>query len=189
MKSWYSRHGLWILFLCCAVLPHLWALILIARDMSWVTERSNAWDAIGVASYGLLFTLIESILLFAVVCLLGFLTPRGWSVDRRIAFLSILTLTGMFWAVIAQLAFLVGFDPPAGLLRLLAGNAHPVRLMYLLAFAVVLPTVLIPALRIAASDGALKFARQVMERLTLLSAFYLFLDLLGLVVLIIRNIG
>ena len=157
--------------------------------MSWVTERSNAWDAIGVASYGLLFTLIESLLLFAVVCLLGFLTPRGWSVDRRVAFLSILTLTGLFWAVIAQLAFLVGINPPAPLLTWLAGNDHPVRLMYVLAFALVLPTVSIPALRIAASDGALKFSRLVMDRLTLLSVFYLFLDLLGLVVLVIRNIG
>jgi hypothetical protein len=189
MKSHYSRQGLWTLFLMCAFMPHVWALILIARDMSWVTERSNAWDAIGVASYGLLFTLVESLLIFAVMCLLGLLTPRGWSIERRTAFLGVLVLSGLSWAVIDQLAFLVGFSPPGSVLGFLARSEHPVRWMYGLAAAIVLPTMLIPALWVIRSERGLRIARQVMERLALLAAFYLFFDLLGILVLLIRNIG
>lgn len=46
----------------CAFSLHLWALILIFRDVSWVAERINMWDAIGVASYGLVLAFIESLI-------------------------------------------------------------------------------------------------------------------------------
>ena len=189
MKTFYSKQGLWTLFLMCALVPHLWALILIARDMSWVAERSNAWDAVGTAAYGLAFTLVESLLLFIIVCMLGLLTPRTWSSERRIAFLSILALTGLLWAVIGQLGFLAGFNPPAAALRWLAEGGHPVRVMYILALILVVPSVLLPALWVARSDGGLKTFRQIMDRLSPLAVFYLVFDLLGLVVLFIRNIG
>ena len=189
MKNLYSRQGLWTLFLMCALVPHLWALILIARDMSWVAERSNAWDAVGEASYGLMFTLIESLLLFGVICLLGLLTPRRWSAERRTVFLCVLVLAGIFWAVMGQLAFLAGFNPPAALLGWLAQSTHPVRMMYLLALVLVLPSVLLPALWVVRSERGLGLSRQLMERLSPLAVFYLVFDALGLVVVLIRNIS
>src|SRR5512141_1446140 len=69
----YTRQGLWSLFLMCAFPLHVWALILAFRDVSWVTERTNSWDAVGVVAYGLLFTLVESVLVFGIMTLLGFL--------------------------------------------------------------------------------------------------------------------
>ncbi len=173
----------------CALVPHLWALILIARDLSWVAERSNAWDAIGEASYGLAFTLVESLLIFAAMCLLGLLTPRGWSVERRIGFLSVLAFMGLLWALLGQLGFLVKFNPPAAVLGWLARSEHPVRALYLLALVLVLPTVLLPALWAARSENGMGFLRGIMERLSTLAVFYLFFDALGLLVLLIRNIG
>jgi len=189
MKNLYSRQGLWTLFLICALVPHLWALILIARDMSWVAERSNAWDALGEASYGLMFTLAESLLIFGVVCLLGLMTPRSWSIQRRVVFLCVLALSWLLWAVMGQLAFLAGFEPPAALLGWLARNAHPVRMLYLMALALVLPTVLLPALWVARSERGLGLSGRLMERLSVLAVLYLCFDALGLLVVLIRNIG
>lgn len=188
MKNFYSRQGLWTLFLACALMPHLWALILIARDMSWATERSNAWDAIGVASYGLAFTLVESLLIFGVVCLLGLLTPRGWSVERRVGFLSLLALMGLLWAILGQLGFLVNLNLPEALSRWLAGSGHPVRLLYMMALALVLPSILLPVLWVARSESGLRITREILERLGTLAVFYLFLDAIGLLILLIRNI-
>src|SRR5512143_2388513 len=74
----YSRQGLWSLFLMCALPLHAWTLILAFRDLSWLTDRTNAWDAVGVLSYGLLFALVESVLLFGMVVLLGLIVPRRW---------------------------------------------------------------------------------------------------------------
>ena len=67
----YSRQGLGSLFLTCAFPLHFWALLMAFRDISWVAERTNLWDAIGVLGYGLVFALVESILIFLVLALLG----------------------------------------------------------------------------------------------------------------------
>ena len=55
----YTRQGLWTLFLMCALPLHIWTLILAFRDLPWLTDRTNAWDAFGVMSYGLIFALVE----------------------------------------------------------------------------------------------------------------------------------
>lgn len=76
----------------CAFPLHLWTLILSFRDFSWVTERTNAWDAVGVVSYGLLFAFVESLIIFCIMALLGFLVSSKWDEPRRIALLSTLIL-------------------------------------------------------------------------------------------------
>ena len=78
---------------------------------------------------------------------------------------------------------------PAGVLRSLANTGHPVRSMYILALLIVLPTVLLPALWVARSDRALSICRELIDRLSLLASFYLLFDLLGVIIVIIRNIG
>src|SRR3990172_8272255 len=102
----YSIQGLWSLFLMCAFPLHLWAMILIFRDMSWVIERTNVWDAIGVGSYGMIRAFVESVVVFVIFTVLGFLTPANWMIDRRIAFLSLLVILLSAWGMIAQLLFL-----------------------------------------------------------------------------------
>src|SRR3972149_6026554 len=52
MSKQYSKKGLWTLFLMCAFPLHVWAFILSFMDFSWVAERTNTWDALGVISYG-----------------------------------------------------------------------------------------------------------------------------------------
>jgi hypothetical protein len=189
MKTWYTKQGLWSLFLMCAVLLHLWAIILIARDMSWVTDRTNAWDAVGVAAYGLMFILVESLLLFLAFVVLGFLTPRSWAVDRRVAFLSALALILAFWAILSQLYFLAGLSFPSWFLGLVASTGRPVFSMYIFFAGIVGASVLLPALWLARSEKSLKIWREVTDRLALLAGFYLFFDFIGLVVILTRNIG
>jgi len=189
MKIWYTKQGLWTLFLMCAVLLHLWALMLIFRDMSWVTERSNAWDALGVAAYGLVFTLVESAGLFLCAVLMGFLTPKKWSVDKRVAFLSLLVLLAALWAILGQLGFLVNFTPPEAIMRSLAESGHPVRNMYIFALIIVTLSVLLPAFWMARAERAVETARPVIDRLSVLAVFYLVFDAIGLIVLVIRNVA
>ncbi len=189
MKTRYSRQGLWTLFLMCTVLLHMWALILIARDMSWVAVRTNVWDAVGAAAYGLVFTLIESFLLFILAALLGFFTPRVWTVERRVAFLSILVWIAALWSAVSQLYFLLGASVPAGLLKLLARTSHPLRTLYLLAALLVVPSVLVPAGWMTRSERALKIWHEISDRFSLLAGFYLLIDAFAMIVMVIRNMG
>ena len=184
----YSRQGLWSLFLMCAFPIHAWAIILAFRDLSWLTERTNAWDAVGVFSYGMIFAFIESTLLFGVLVLLGLLIPKSWKEDRRIGLLAILFLILSLWAMISQLYFLAGMSPASWFVQLLLRNAHPLRALYVIAFLVVLPSFLIPAYLLTRAAQAPAFLRELIDRLSLLTTLYLFFDVLGLVVVLFRNI-
>ena len=185
----YSRQGLGTLFLTCAFPLHFWALLMAFRDISWLTERTNAWDAIGVLSYGAVFAFIESVVIFFVVALLGLTIPRQWSSDRRITFLGLLILLTSIWGMISQLLFVWNVNLPAQAVQFLRTSAHPLRILYAICLAVVLSTVLVPIYLFVRSNKSIALMRDFMERLSLISTLYLFLDFLGLVIVIIRNVN
>jgi hypothetical protein len=187
-KYWYSKQGLWTLFLMCAFPLHAWTIILALRDFSWVTERTNAWDAFGVASYGLLFAFVESLLLFIIFALLGFLISRHWAEDRRIALLSLLFFIATFWAMMSQLYYLLGITIPVSLNNFMVRSNHPVRILYGVSIPLITFSVLFPVYLVLKSDKFFRFMRELIDRLSLLTTFYLFFDVVGLVIVIIRNI-
>jgi hypothetical protein len=173
----------------CAFPLHVWTLILAFRDLSWLTERTNAWDAVGVLSYGMVFAFIESLAVFAAFLLLGLLVPPRWAEDRRVALLSVLALILSLWAIVGQLYFLMGLYPSWEVVGLLIGTGHPLRAMYLIALAVVIPSLAIPAYLIARRPGAPQAIAGLVERLSLLTSVYLFLDAAGLLIVLIRNLS
>lgn len=185
----YSMQGLWSLFLMCAFPLHLWAMILIFRDVSWVIERTNIWDAIGVGSYGMIRAFTESAIVFVIFALLGFCTPKPWSVDKRIAFLSLLVLLLSAWGMIGQLLFLWNVSLPASLMQFVIDSGHPLRMLYAMSLAVVLPTILLPMYLFIRSDKFIRFIQELIERLSLLTVFYLIFDAMGLIIVIVRNIS
>lgn len=172
----------------CAFPLHLWALILIFRDVSWVAERTNIWDAIGVASYGLVLAFIESVVFFAAITLLGLLVPTKWHENRRVALLSVLALVTTLWAIEGQAYFVWGSYIPAPVLRFLGTLEHPLRFLYLGVLAMVIQTILMPVYLVLKSDRFLSLVHGLIERLSLLTMLYLFFDLIGLIIIIIRNV-
>jgi hypothetical protein len=188
MTGKYTRQALWSLFLMCVFPQHLWTLILAFRDMSWLIERTNIWDAVGNASYALLFAFIESLLVFGLLALLGLVTPKQWEVNRRVAFLTLLLFVTVIWAMVAQLLYLWNVWLPPTLMQFIASTGRPLVMLYLLSLALVVPTVSLPVLVFLRSKKALPALLDLMDRLSTLSMLYLFFDGIGLVVVIIRNI-
>jgi hypothetical protein len=184
----YSKQGLWALFLVCAFPLHVWTIILAFRDFSWVSERTNSWDAIGVVSYGLVFAFIESVLVFLAALLLGFLISKKWNEDRRLTLVGILVFVTSLWAIASYLFFMLNMSIPGATIDFLAGMAHPLRYLYAFSFVLILPTVLLPAYLVLRSDKVLKGIQGFFDRLSLLTMFYLFFDVVGLVIVIIRNV-
>ena len=172
----------------CAFPLHAWTIILVLRDFSWVTERTNAWDAFGVASYGLLFAFVESLLLFIIFALLGFLISSRWAEDRRIALLTLLFFMAAFWAMMSQLFFLLGITLPVSLNNFMVRSNHPVRILYEVGIPLITFSVLLPVYLVLKSEKFFRFMRELIDRLSLLTTFYLFFDVVGLVIVIIRNI-
>jgi hypothetical protein len=173
----------------CAFPFHLWTLIMVFRDISWVTERTNAWDAVGVAAYGLLLALAESILVFLILTALGFIMPKQWTVDKRIAFLSLIVLIIAVWGILSQLFFLWNINLPIQTMQSLARSVHPLWWLYGGTLVIVIPTVFLPVYFFLRTDKVFLFMQGLIERLSTLTMLYLFFDLIGLIVAIIRNIG
>jgi hypothetical protein len=184
----YTRRGLWTLFLMCALPLHAWTMILAFRDLSWLTERTNAWDAVGVLCYGLVFALVESVIVFVVMVLLGFLVPGKWEAERRVGLLSALVLILSMWAMLEQLFFLAEVRLPGWLIDVLVRTGHPLRVLYVVIPLVVGATFVYPAWRLMRSERAVEAMSGVMEKLGLLAMFYLVFDVGAIVVVVIRNL-
>jgi hypothetical protein len=184
----YTLGGLWSLFLMCALLQHAWTLVLAFRDMAWLTDRTNSWDAIGVLCYGLLFALVESFVLFVVVAVLGFLLPRRWEPERRIAVLGIFALVLSLWAIVAQLFFLLNMRLSGGVVAFLVASAHPLWVIYGVLIVIVSATFALPLWAIGRPASGLKSVGALMEKLGLLAMFYLLFDAAALVIVVIRNL-
>jgi hypothetical protein len=184
----YSRQGLWSLFLMCAFPLHFWTLLLAFRDISWLTERSNLWDAIGVVSYGLLFAFVESLMVFLVVALLGLLISTKWEESRRIALLSILMFVLSLWAMYGQAHFVWNLSPSNWVLKLMAQSGHPYRVIFSITFIEVFLSIAVSTFLVLRWDKFFRFMQEAIDRISFLTSLYLVLDLIGLVIVVIRNI-
>ena len=185
----YSKKGLESLFLTSSFPLHFWALLLAFRDISWLTERTNLWDAIGVVSYGLIFAFVESVMIFLVLVLIGFVIPWRWPSDRRITFLALLILLLAVWGIIGQLLFLWNVSLPPQIIQFLRSSSHPLRILYAACLLVVVPTILLPIYLFVRSKRSVAFMQDLMERFSLLTMLYLLFDAVSLVIVIIRNVN
>jgi hypothetical protein len=186
--KWYSKKGSWNLFLMAALPLHLWAILLVLNDFSWISERTNVWDAIGVGAYGLLYALLESILVFFILLFLGLLLPKRWSENKRISMLTVIYLVAAIWAMIGQVYFLVENPVPQWIFQFLIKSGHPLRIIYVAALTLVGISVMLPVLWVIRSERATYIMTSIIDRLALLSIFYLFFDLIAVIVVLIRNV-
>lgn len=184
----YSKQGLWALFLICAFPLHVWTIVLAFRDFSWVAERTNSWDAIGVIAYGLIFAFIESVFVFLAAIVLSFLVSRKWAEDRRLALVGILVMVTSLWAIAGYLFFMMSVSIPGETIAFFANLAHPLRVLYLVSFILVVITVVIPTYFVLRSEKFVRAVRGFFERISTLTLFYLFFDFIGLIIVIVRNV-
>jgi hypothetical protein len=184
----YTRAKLWNLFLIAAFLLHVWTIILFLDDFSWVAERTKTWDAIGAGAYGLVYALLESGVIFLALALAGFLLPKRQPEDKRIATLSTLYLGSALWAIAAQLYSLHAFGVPSILIFLSIRIGHPLWVLYGCAIALIGLTVIIPAAIVYRSDRASVMMINFIDRLSVLVAIYLVLDIAAILIVIGRNL-
>ena len=171
----------------CAFPLHLWTLILVFQDVSWVAERTNAWDAVGVASYAMVFAFVESLIVFLIMAIIGFVIPRQWDANKRVSFLTLIIFLLAIWGMIGQLLFLWNINPSDQTIQFLAQSGHPLWYLYGVSLAIVIPSILVPVYFFLRSDKLSLAIQELVDRLLVLSIFYLLFDLVGVVIVIIRN--
>lgn len=159
------------------------------RDFGWVAERTNVWDAVGLLSYAMAFALLESIGVFLIVALLGILVPAGWGADKRLALLGILFLVVSLWVILGQLYSLYGYPLPEWAARFLVWTQHPLRMLWGGVFTLAVVSAVVPAVLILRREKVKGMIIETFDRISLLSSIYVLLDLVGIIVLTIRNLN
>lgn len=135
---------------------------------SWVLEMS-AWDLLGAISYTLSFSLIETLIVFLTLIFIGYLIPKRWIGDKFVA------LSGVFVIEASLIAITIHNNA-----RLLQLNVY-------------LPLISLGIFSIL-TFFVYKFSKFKMafgilaDRITILAFIYLFLDGLGLLIVLTRNI-
>ena len=157
-------------------------------DFAWIAERTNAWDAIGVGAYALLFAFVESVFVFLCAVVLSLLLPRSWPEIKRNVLLGWLVWITAIWGILGQLYFLADQPTPSWVYNLFYGLAHPARIAYGIFFLIAAITVFLPVYAVLKSEKFTRASQAVFERLGVLTTLYLFLDFIGLVIIVVRNI-
>jgi hypothetical protein len=168
---------------------HVWTLILFFRDFSWLTARTNSWDAIGVGAYGLLIAFLESFMIFLVGVGLRFLIPVHWKETQWVTAVGVLIFFCVVWSFSGQLYFLLNITIPISVLNYLASRTHPLRYLYGIVIALIGSSLFLPMYFIMISQKFRFALYNLIDRVTLLTTLYLILDMLSIVVIVSRNIG
>jgi hypothetical protein len=166
---------------------HIWTIVLAFRDFDWISARTNSWDAIGVVAYGLIAAILESLLLFIVVTLFGFLISNKWEEKRRITFMSAMIIILSLWSIFNQSYFLNEWELPVWLTQLIIQTGRPLVMLYILGILITIASFSIPAYLILKSNKTMQILQEVIDRLSLLMMLYLVFDAAALIMIVIRN--
>jgi hypothetical protein len=188
LKDWFRLKPLWKLFLVCIFPIHAWAILMVLLDFEWIGNRSNILDSFGVAAYALVFALFESLLLFIASLAVSLLFPSSWDNKKRLAGMTWMILAITFWAVLAQLYFVLGGKVPAFYATWMIASGHPLWILIGTIFPFLLLSASVPLLLVLLREQFSSATLNLAERLGTLSMLYLFLDLFGFLFILYRNI-
>ena len=97
----------------------------------------------------------------------------------------------VFWAILVQLYAIKNEADPGFIENILISSGHPIRWgsigLAALIFLVIFPCLII-FISHKSEGSPHRLINNIVERVTVLSSFYIFLDVVGILIVIIRNI-
>jgi hypothetical protein len=165
----FTSQGLNQLFVYCAFPIHVWALVNMFRDIpSWVLYL-RAWEVVGMVAYTLSYALFETLIVFLIVVLVGLVVPKRWIVDRYIPLASLWLVELAIMAIVFQHHII----------------RHLPKRNLVIGFGLILALSSLIPLRFPKFGKLLGW---IADRLVILSFIYIIFDVIGLLVVILRNI-
>jgi hypothetical protein len=153
---------------------HVWAIVIILITFpSWLLRLSMG-ELVGAISYPLVDALLESSILLLGFVLLAFILPSKWLADKFVALSSALAWLLAAWAVLVQFIYvrIVQWGPE----KMIPGS-----LLVVFSFGLVYWLV-------QRYDQLGNLIKRLVQGLMVLAYLYLIFDMLGLVVVIVRNL-
>jgi hypothetical protein len=168
-KKHYTAQELTQLFVLSAFPIHIWTIVNTLRDVpTWILYL-NGWEVAGAFAYTLSFALFETLILYIAILLLGMLVPERWRGDQFVPLASV---------------YLLEFSIMAGILQFFLVEGSALRGMILICAIILILTPFI-VFKATKLKGFISVAA---GRLSLLAYIYIFFDVVGLVIVIARNL-
>ena len=169
-----SREQLILLFAACVFIIHVWAIISVLREVpAWVL-RLNYWDLIGVIAYTQLYALAESIVVFLVLIIIAAILPAKLFREKLVALGTMVVIVSSIWFIFAHY------------------NDQVIRLwgakQFLFVFLAFLVSILIPYVLIQRYPKIADIIDSIVGRVAVLAYVYVFLDVISIIIIVIRNI-
>jgi hypothetical protein len=139
---------------------------------AWLKQR-NTWDFIGIISYTQSFALIETILVFLVLVLLGAILPARLFRDKFVALACMLVFLSSFYVILGHYnSYIIYVGHRKELAFWLASYLASIGVFYAL---------------IQRYKKVEELVRTFVERLLILSLGYITVGLLSVIIVIFRN--
>jgi len=164
-----SRQDLVRGFAVCVFLIFSWSIVLFLKKIPYWRLFLSTWEIASALAYALAFALLESIAVFLVWVLLSILLPAPFLRANFVALGSIVLIISATWIIADHLR----------IISLSSSLLWP--LLYLASIGLLYPLVY-------RGQGIARLLDSIAERLTVLLYVYLPAALLGLVIVILRNL-
>ena len=157
------------IFVYCAFPIHVWTIINMLRDVPPWGIYMRSVELISTVAYTLSFALFETLIVFLPVILIGLIVPKRWIKDKFVPLSSVLLIELTLMTIVLQ--FFIKERLPKRILLL--------SYLPLIGFSIV-AVFKFPKIKDLVSSLA--------NRLSLLSFIYIFFDIIGLLIVIVRNL-
>ncbi len=186
----FTKKELRLLFLVCVFPIHLWAIVIIFRDLEYIIFKRDLWYAAGYSGYILAFALVESCLFSIFMFLLGHLLPQKLKQNgKAFTITCALALIFSLWAIGNQVFYIMVETPPRFFSWIMLRIPYHQFLAFTILILMIIASFIIPIWVIIKSNKGQVGVNLLIERISLLSIIYLTIDFLAITAAVIRYIG
>ena len=164
---------------------HAWGLIQILQDLEFVNDRTEMWDAVGYASYSILFLFIECAIIALLFWALSLLLPKHWDQKKVISVVSVVYFSLIGASIVDFLTHV--FSETRISKQYMYGLENFTVLTYTLIIAAFLLVCGLCIYLILKTEKGERFFEDIFGRITVLSYLFLAFDFAGLVIVLLRN--
>jgi hypothetical protein len=161
-----SKQELFLVFSACVFPIHFWISLVLLYKFPSLILKANIWQILGVFAYVFVFTLIESVCLFGFLLLISLILPNRFLRDRFVYRGAALAISIALFAFIINIWILLESE-------------------WILTFLAVL--FLFTLIYILRRPKESTLMNTFAERLTVISALFIFTDMLSLFYIMLRQ--
>jgi hypothetical protein len=164
----------WLASVPIVLSVHIWSLLHVFDGLPAWINRLTTWELTGAIAYTQVFAMLESVLVLVAFLVVSFFLPKRWFADQLAPATTLIVLVATGWAIAAH-----NYDK---VIRTW-GVRDFLPWLILVVISLTLALVLV-----SRSEKVKNILSGFVERAVVLSALYLFIDSLSVIIVLIRNL-